>query len=198
MVEKTTTFSSKQFCEEVPKLATNIVKKTGAIILMGGLIYSMPKTFTYILLQHGPIVFILGLRAIGQTIYNVGEIAVDSCKLVGLIGQGVFYSLWWVGESLVAVVSGEENKEKVIEQISEDLQLEIDDEWVAINLISQETDKGEQEESKEEEVKQAQEIQIPEDAQQIQIQEVNDDDEIEIDVDRIEDLFTCPITMMPI
>ena len=88
---------------------------------MGGLIYSMPKTFAYMLFETHPIVFMLCARSVVQTVVNVGEVAVDTCKLVGLIGCGVFYSLWWVGESLVAVVCGEDGKEKVIEQLSEDL-----------------------------------------------------------------------------
>ena len=88
---------------------------------MGGLIYAMPKTFAHLLFQEGPIVFLLCARSVVQTVVNVGEVAVDTVKLVGYVGYGVFYSLWWVGESAVWLVAGENADEKVIEQISDDL-----------------------------------------------------------------------------
>ena len=74
-------FNPKEFGSEVPKLTKNIAKKTGAIILIGGMVFFMPKT-ALVMTYFAPI---LAVRTVGQTFMNVGEIALDTCKLVKLL-----------------------------------------------------------------------------------------------------------------
>ena len=95
--------------EEVPKILKHMTKKAGAIIMVGGMVYFLPE----MAIASVIIAPVFALRAVGQTVVNVGEVALDLAKFTAVLAQGILYQVVDVGGYLVGLLCPSNTEESV-------------------------------------------------------------------------------------